>query len=152
MIDSPGGSVVDGSQLISFMEASSVPIHTVCLKLCASMGFVIHQYGKTRLAVDRSFLMAHPASGGTRGQLDNMISQLNALQRYVTKSNNYIATRSGKTLAEFKELWAFEMWKDAEDSKELGFLDNIVSLNGDFELQRPVDLFEHHNKKLDLTW
>lgn len=64
LINSPGGSVMDGALIISAIEASKAPVYTICTQLCASMAALIHQYGHTRYMVDRSILMFHPAAGG----------------------------------------------------------------------------------------
>lgn len=129
LIDSPGGSVLDGAQLISQMEAMKAPVHTVCLKICASMAALIHQYGKKRYALDRSVLMFHPASGGAQGQVDNMISRLKTIKRYVNKFNAYIINRSGINEEEFNKMMSYELWLDAEDAKTTNFVDNIVSID-----------------------
>lgn len=128
LIDSPGGSVLDGAQIISFMESSKVPVHTVCTKLCASMAAIIHQYGKTRLAFDRSILMFHPASGGARGQVENMRSILNMISRLTKKFDAFIVARSKMSEPMYNNLVAYELWLDGEDSINLGFVDKLVSI------------------------
>lgn len=129
LIDSPGGSVVDGAMVLSAIENSKSKVNTVCLRLCASMGFMIHQHGNKRQALNRSILMAHHASGGARGEIPNAINLLATIQRYVDKMDAYIAKRSGHSLQDFEHMISNDMWIDAEDAKEKGFLDQIVSLN-----------------------
>ena len=65
LIDSPGGSVFDGAMIISTMEGLRSKVNTICTAMCASMAFIIHQHGSTRMMVDRALLMSHPAYGGT---------------------------------------------------------------------------------------
>lgn len=131
LINSPGGSVIDGNMILSAMEASRAPIFTVCTMLCASMAFVIHQYGSKRFAVDRSIIMGHPASiGGARGgELNKVVSFLTYLKRYVDKTDAFIAKRAGMSIVEYKTRVNAEMWLDAEDAQSLNLLDGIVSLN-----------------------
>lgn len=129
LIDSPGGSVLDGALILSAMEASKAPVYTVCERLCASMAFIIHQYGTRRYMVDRSVLMAHPASGGVQGTLEEMNSQLQMIIRYVYKANNYIAARVGLTPEQFHLKWVSQMWIDAEDATAQKYNDAIVNLN-----------------------
>ncbi len=129
LINSPGGSVIAGNLFLSAMEASKAPIYTVCTSICASMAFIIHQYGKARLVVDRAILMSHPASLGLgSGELDKFQSFLTTLQRYVDKNNAYIANRAGMDFKEFKARSAVEMWLDAEDAAASNFADGIVSI------------------------
>jgi ATP-dependent Clp protease protease subunit len=129
LIDSPGGSVLDGTLIINEMEASSAPVYTVCTQLCASMAAMIHSYGAKRYSVDRAILMFHPASGGAEGQVPNMLSQLTTLQRYTDKLVANVIARSRVSKEEYNTLVAYEMWVDAEDSYTKGLVDGIVSLD-----------------------
>lgn len=129
LIDSPGGSVMDGAMIISAIEASKAPVYTVCMQLCASMAAMIHQYGSERYAVDRSILMFHPASGGVGGTLEQMRSRLGYIYKYVTKMNAHVASRTGLELNKFQEMYMPELWLDAEDALSLRFVDKIVSVD-----------------------
>jgi len=132
LLNSPGGSVLDGAMVISAMEASNAPVYTVCTQMCASMAFVIHQYGVKRLAVDRSILMAHPASGSAGpGQINNMLSLLKTIVRYIDKTDAHIAKRAGLDLAAFHALIAHELWLDAEDATARKFNDEIVFITNE---------------------
>jgi ATP-dependent Clp protease protease subunit len=129
LIDSPGGSVIDGASLISEMEASAAPVYTVCTRLCASMAAMIHSYGTKRLALDRAILMYHPASGGASGQVRNMLSQITAVNSLIEKMVANVTGRSKITPEEFQRLVAYEIWIDAEDATIKGHNDEIVNLN-----------------------
>lgn len=128
LINSPGGSVIDGAGIISAIEASTVPVNTVCVQLCASMAAIIHQYGTKRLMTDRSILMFHNASAGVMGAVPQMKTRLNFLDRYTQKMDAYIAKRAGLNLDQFNTLFVNEFWIDAEDSLDLKFNDEIVSI------------------------
>lgn len=136
-IDSPGGSVIDGRGLIAQMQSMKSPIYTVCTKMCASMAAIIHQYGTERYALDGSILMFHPASGGAQGQLDNMLSLLGTIKSYLNKMNAYIISRSKMSKEDFDKAMAYELWLDAEDAQEKGFVDKIVSINVDLSGPAP---------------
>lgn len=131
LLDSPGGSVIAGARLISAMQTSKSKIRTVCLSLCASMAFMIHQYGDERLALDRAILMAHPASAGTQGDVDRMVSFLSLLQRYVGKMEAEIANRMGLTFEQYKVRTATEYWVDSEDAIKDHVVDSLVSISVD---------------------
>lgn len=129
LIDSPGGSVLDGATIISEMEASKAPVNTVCTRLCASMAAMIHSYGAKRYALDRAILMYHPASAGASGQVPNMLSQLTTITRYVDKMVANVVNRSKVSKAEFEKLVAYELWIDAEDANAKGLNDGTVNLS-----------------------
>ena len=148
VIDSPGGSVMDGAMILSAMEGVGVPVNTVCIGLCASMASIIHQKGAKRLMVNRSIIMFHPASGGVQGSLEQMRSRLNMVDNFVDKMDNDIAKRNKMTLAEFKALTVSELWVDAEDSIQRGFADGLVLIN--FSNEASINLSVGSSDKLFL--
>lgn len=128
LLNSPGGSVLDGALIVSAVQASKAPVYTVCLQICASMAAIIHQYGKERYVVDRSILMFHDAAGGVQGNMPQMITRLTFLNRYVNKMDLEIAKRVGISLETFHNMFSGEMWLDAEDSVNKNFAEKIVSI------------------------
>lgn len=130
IINSPGGSVVDGAEIISAMEAAKGPVNTLCVELCASMAAMIHQYGTNRLMINRALVMFHPASGGLEGEVDKMSSRLGTLKRYIGKMEANVAKRAKISYDEYKRLSGVELWLDAEDAVNQGFADSIVFVRG----------------------
>jgi ATP-dependent Clp endopeptidase proteolytic subunit ClpP len=128
LLDSPGGSVDVGNEMISLMQAADGPVYTVCVGLCASMAAVILEHGTKRFALDRSTIMFHDASGGARGSLGEMNSILQFYRRMVEKTNRYIAERSSMKYETFMELQKDNLWIDAEDAKSLNLIDDLVRL------------------------
>lgn len=143
LINSPGGSVLDGALIVSAIEASTVPVYTICEQMCASMAQIIHAYGTKRMMVDRSVLMAHPASGGVQGTLEQMNSRLSMIMRYVYKFDAYIAKRAGLSFEQYQPMTLVEKWVDAEDATALHFNDEIVSVM----IDTPDSLFQIMNEK-----
>ena len=84
-INSPGGSVFDGTRLVNYIKYSNKKIVTICNNICASMGFQLFEVGKERLMVDKAILMAHPASGGAMGTIENMYTMLKMIKLYVDR-------------------------------------------------------------------
>ncbi len=128
IINSPGGSVMDGNLIVSAIQASPVPVYTICMQLCASMAAVIFETGTKRYMVDRSILMFHEAAGGLQGQFNQMKSRLNVFDRLVTKSNHEIARRVGIDSDVFIAKLPSELWLDAEDAVKQNYADNLVNL------------------------
>ena len=130
LIDSPGGSVFHGATLVSAIEASKAPVYTVCLRICASMAFVIHQFGHKRLMVKRSALMSHDAFGGARGDVSRMKSMVGFIDRFIQKDSALIAKRAGMTFDAYYNEIMRDMWLDADDAIDRGFADEIVVVEG----------------------
>lgn len=153
LLDSPGGSVLDGGRIISAMQASKAPVYTVCLQLCASMAAMILEYGVERYAVDRAIVMFHPASVGAmvQGELDKIVSRFTFFKRYVDKMDHYVASRSGQTYDAFKAQSSQELWIDAEDALSKKLIDKVVRV----DISTAYDINFGNNKaraKIQLSW
>lgn len=129
LLDSPGGSVIDGAKVINSIEASRRPVHTVCVTICASMAAVIHSYGHKRLAMNRAILMYHDASGGFRGEFPSIESLFMTIKRYVEKFDANIVKRSKIDKATFEKLKEIDLWIDTEDAMSKGLVDELVFVN-----------------------
>lgn len=129
VINSGGGSVFDGAAVIEAMDAAQGPVHTVCISFCASMGAMIFEHGDQRMVFNRSILMFHPASSGMEGELDRMISQLLAVQRFIKKMEVEVATRAGLSFDQYKALAAKELWLESDSAISQHFADKIVFID-----------------------
>lgn len=157
LLNSPGGSVLDGALIVSAIESSSVPVYTIVEGLCASMCQIIHAYGTKRMMADRTVLMGHPASGGIQGTLEQMQSRLGMIQRYVNKFNAYIAKRAGIPLDKYLAMVVSEMWLDAEDATAMNFNDEIVNVHLKVQPVDPISILggdkkRNDKQKVDIKW
>lgn len=126
VLDSPGGSVIDGANLISYMKASTLTIKTICWGLCASMAAQIHQAGSERMMTEKSILMFHPASSRVGGTIEQMLNQLSTIKRYVDRLDAEVAARSGIPYEIFKQMIVSELWIEAIDAKDIGLTDSLA--------------------------
>ena len=134
VLNSPGGSVIDGARLINYIKHSGKNINTVCDNFCASMAFQIFEVGKKRYMVDNAMLMAHPASGGAQGTIENMASMLNSFKKYIDRMDAETAARSGIEYSKFKAMVADNVWVDTSDALQMRLADDMIFL----ELEYPV--------------
>lgn len=128
VLDSPGGSVLAGARLLAYMKNSGKNIVTVCDNICASMAFQIFQLGSRRLMTEKSVLMAHPASGGTQGTLENMMTQLTMFKLYVDRMDADTAKRAGIEYGKFKAMVADNIWAETPEALKLNLADGVVHL------------------------
>lgn len=128
-LDSPGGSVLTGSAIITAVESARGPVYTICDQICASMAAMIFEYGTKRYMTDRSFVMFHPASGAAEGEIDKMLSRLLSISHYIGRMEAYIANRANISYDTYKSLASRELWLDSEDAVDRHFADEIVSVN-----------------------
>ena len=128
VLDSPGGSVVDGARLLEYMKNSGKNIITVCDNLCASMAFQIFEVGARRLMTEKAILMAHPASGGAQGTIENMDAMIKMFRLYVDRMDADVAKRSNIEYDKFKGLVANNIWAETPEALALGLADGVVHL------------------------
>lgn len=128
-IDSPGGSVVAGARLLDYLKHSGKNIVTVCDNMCASMAFQIFQMGSKRLMTEKAILMAHPASGGSSGTIENMTAVIKMFKLYVDRMDADVAKRAGIPYKEFKHMVADNIWAETPEALKLNLADGVVYLN-----------------------
>jgi ATP-dependent Clp protease protease subunit len=127
VISSPGGSVITGAAVISAIEASNAPVHTICHIMCASMGAMIHQYGNKRYMTDRSILMFHPAwVRGLGGDVDRVSSLVRTLQDLIAEMENKVAKNVNISFDEYKAEANKELWLVSRSALSRGFVDGLV--------------------------
>jgi ATP-dependent protease ClpP protease subunit len=127
-INSPGGSVLDGAQIVNAIQVSKVPVYTIDGGLAASMAAIIFEAGTKRLMVDRTILMFHEASGQVGGSFNQIKSRFHVFDRLVGKMDYEIARRVGMNPETFRNLLPSELWLDAEDAVNQNFADGLVNV------------------------
>ena len=129
MIDSPGGSILDGAVIADTMQHSG--LKTICAVngLAASMAAILLQYCTERYATSKSLIMFHNASGAMQGDFAKMTSRLDALNRYVKLFDIDVAKRMGISLDELNKKSNNEWWMaGGEEALKGKAIDQIVSV------------------------
>lgn len=161
LLNSPGGSVLDGILVIQAIQASKAPVVTVCTQICASMAAMIFEYGSTRYLGNKAFLMFHPASAGAQGELDKIVSRLTFFQSLISGIEAEIATRAGVSYSQYKVWSSSELWLFGEQAVKQGFADSIVVIEGSEVFSRDLSFMgasenvrraTKNMQKIDITW
>lgn len=128
-INSPGGSVIDGLQLIDTMNFINAPISTTCLGMAASMGAVILSCGEKgkRFALPHSRVMIHQASGGFNGKSEDVKTSYEQLLRCQKDIYEILSQNIGVEYAEIERLCSnTDKWFIGREAIDLGIVDKIV--------------------------
>lgn len=131
-INSPGGSVIDGLQLIDTMNFINAPIYTTCLGLAASMGAVILSCGEKgkRFALPHSRIMLHQASGGYSGKAEDVKTSYEQLMRCQKDIFEILSNNLNKPYDEIEQLCSnTDKWFIGPEAIDLGIIDSIVKKN-----------------------
>lgn len=127
-IDSYGGAVYQCFGLLSVMERSKTPIHTIVTGCAMSCGFLILISGHRRFAHKMSTPLYHQVSSGAFGKVQDMeerLGEAKRLQRQIeehTMQKTKIGKKKLKQVLENKIDW----FMTAEEALELGVVDSIL--------------------------
>lgn len=129
-IDSYGGAVYQCFGLLSIMENSKTPIHTIVTGAAMSCGFMMAIHGHRRFAMRNATLMYHQISSMAWGKLKEMEEDLEETQRLqkiiveMTVKRTKISLETLETNFKMKQDW----FMDAKTALANGVVDEILGV------------------------
>lgn len=144
VINTPGGSVSSGLELVEFIKGLGRPVHTVTL-FSASMGFQFVQAFADRYITESGMLMAHRATGQFVGQFPGEVnSRLNVSLQRINRLDSKVAKRVKMSVKDYQALVANEYWCEGEECIKDGFADKMVTVSCDKSLTGYTARTEKH--------
>ena len=136
-INSPGGSVTAGMAIYDTMQFVKPDIATVCLGLGASMGQFLLTAGAQgkRFALPHASIMMHQPSAGVQGQATDIAIQAEYLIKTKREMAELIASHSGQDVETVIADSDRDRWFSAEEAKEYGLLDHVITRAGELTQQ-----------------
>ena len=133
-INSPGGSVTAGMAIYDTMNYIKCDVSTICIGMAASMGAFLLSSGAKgkRYALPNAEIMIHQPLGGAQGQATDI--EINAKHILKTKErmNRILAENTGKEYEVIAADTERDNWKTAEEAKEYGLIDMIITSHEDY--------------------
>lgn len=132
----PGGSVIQGLNLITYMNSLRRPVHSVSI-FAASMGFHILQNSKSRFITKFGTIMSHRASGGFEGDIPQQVnSRFQHIKDLLEKMDEQVISRTGGKYNKntYMELIRDEYWSVGSNAVADKFADEVVTLKCDDSL------------------
>lgn len=128
VLDTPGGSVFAGNELIQFVKGLPVKVKTVTL-FAASMGFHIAQSLDTRYIVENGILMSHRATTGMEGEIPGeLLTRLDFLLSLLNSMDDTAAKRMTQTTKHYQSMIRDEYWVRGSTSVKHKAADKVVTV------------------------
>ena len=132
-IDSPGGSVFDGLDLVQTMQASGRRI--ICVANQAiSMAFYIFLACDERYITPNAILMQHVSSYAISGEEPNNYTKSRLLRRVSKAMDHEQAKRLNMTYAEFRKKIRDDWWIFGTEAISVGAASGVRSVSCDRKL------------------
>ena len=131
VLNTPGGSIQSGLELIEFLNSLNRPVRTVTI-FAASMGWQIVQHLGNRYILNYGVLMSHKASGGFSGEFPGQLdSRLSFWKRrlYLMDKVTVARTKGKQTLKSYYGMMENELWLGGQDSVRLGYADRVIKMS-----------------------
>ncbi len=152
-INSPGGSITAGNNLINAMHGSGKKI--ICIAdFAASMAFSIFQQCDVRLITDTAVIMQHQASTEVKGNVTKLKVELEILEKMARALNEGDSKRLGMTLKDFQAKIHDEWWLICTDAIEAHAADDRtdVRCSKDLAKAHEVQTIQSLFGVAELTW
>lgn len=127
-IDSYGGSVYQCLGLISVMERSKTPIHTICTGCAMSAGFMILISGHKRFAHKYSTPLYHQASSFVFGELKNIEENVSEMKRLQDMLEVMVLEKTDIKKSKLKQVYVekLDWYLSAKDALDNNVIDEIL--------------------------
>lgn len=128
-INSPGGSVTAGLAIYDTMQYLQCDVATYCIGQAASMGAVLLSAGTKgkRFSLPNSRIMIHQPWGGAEGTATDINIQAAEIGRMKEVLNRILSDCTGRSYEELIRDTDRDYYMSAEEAKEYGLIDDVVS-------------------------
>lgn len=131
IINTPGGSVLDGLALIDAIQTSITPVIGIVMGTCFSMGLPIICSCPVRLAMPNSTFLFHDGFTGLSDSSNKFMDAVRFYLKIDKKINKIIADNSNLTMKKLEKIKRAENYWFAKKAKKLGIIDYIIGTDID---------------------
>lgn len=128
IINSPGGSIVDGLGIYDVMRQVNCPITTIGVGMQASMGSVLLAGGDHRVMAPNARLLVHQGSGRAEGTPSDLEISRAFHQTMVDRLKTVYQDHTGLSRKYWGIVLNRDTWFTAEQAKKIGFIHEIVEI------------------------
>lgn len=140
-INSPGGSVFDGTAIYNLLKGHKATVTTYIDGLAASMGSVIAMAGDRIVMPENALMMIHNPWGGAVGDAAELRKQAEVLDKVKASLLSVYTSRTGLSEDDVSAIMDAETWYTGTEALAAGFADEItgavdLAASVSFDLQR----------------
>lgn len=125
-LNSNGGDVDAGFELIDVIMQSKTPIYIINLGYCYSMGFLIYIAGHKRYAAENATFLIHDGSSYVSNSTSKARDVMNFLSAIEDRTKAYLLKRTNITAEEYDSKQRQEWYMFADEAKKYGIVDYII--------------------------
>ena len=127
-IDSYGGLVYQVFGLLSIMDASKTPIHTIVTGAAMSCGFMMLIYGHKRFAYEMATPLYHQVSTDFDGKVEDLEQKFTETKRLQDKLEEITIRKTKITKSKLEEIRKekVDWFMSSTEAKNLGVIDEII--------------------------
>lgn len=129
ILNSPGGSVIDGLALYDVLidlRRNGHKVTTVARGMAASMGGILLQAGDVRVVEPNAHVLIHEVSSGAIGKISEIEDEMAFLRQLQGRLLGILGERSTLSVDEIRRRWERkDWWLGAAEAVELGFADRV---------------------------
>ena len=134
-INSPGGVVTAGMAIYDTMQFIRPAVSTLCVGQAASMGSLLLAAGEKgmRFCTPNARIMVHQPSGGFQGQASDIERHARDIIKMKRRLNEVYVKHTGRTLEEVENTLDRDHFMDADEAKNWGVVDKILTSRQEME-------------------
>lgn len=125
-VNSPGGSVIVGSEIYTMLRSYNGRVRVVIDGLAASAASVIAMAGDEVVMSPTAYMMIHRSSTWAAGNAADMAHEAEVLQEIDKGIVAAYVMKTGRSEDELLDMMTRETWMNAAKAQELGFCDRIL--------------------------
>ncbi|MFA6895186.1 MAG: ATP-dependent Clp protease proteolytic subunit, partial [Bacteroidales bacterium] len=130
-INSPGGEVYAGLGIYDTMQTIQSNVSTICTGIAASMASILLAAGTAgkRSALPHSRVLIHQPMGGAQGQASDIEITAREIVKLKNELYEVLSLHTGKKIEDIVKDADRDFWMTAEEAKNYGMIDEIVTKN-----------------------
>lgn len=127
-IDSYGGNIYQCFGLLSVIETSKTPIHTIVTGAAMSAGFMILIHGHRRFAYELSTPLYHQVSTGFYGTIKSAEERMEEVKKKQKIMEKQVMKKTNITKKQLKKIYTrkIDWFMKPKEALELGVIDEII--------------------------